>query len=126
MEPEYRASIFIICLVFFVSVLTAIMTSSDLFRDIAADIYTADIGGFQYLPVLLVMILLAIPVGYMIAFPVSSLLPPLLINIRHRRKHPNTSSGVREFFIQRTNAGQKYHHRLLSESEPTQVEGEHQ
>jgi len=124
MEPEYRATIFVICLVFGVSVLTAILASSDLFRNMAADIYHADIYGFQYLPVLLVMVLLAIPVGYAIAFPVSSLLPPLLINIRHRRKHPNTSSGVRELFIQRTNADQKYHDRLLFESEPTQAEDE--
>jgi len=122
-KPKFRFVFFISVLIIGVITLIIPMADSTLISGVVTDI--SDPSGMQYLAFLPIILLLAIVSAYLLSFPIQYFLPPLVINIRHRRKHPNTSSGIREFLIPRNKVGKKYHHRLLSESEPTQKEKEH-
>mgnify|MGYP006273939517 CR=1 FL=1 len=70
------------------------------------------IGGFILLLFVLVSLIF-----------VSKKASPIIINIKHRKKHPNTTDTFWGYFKQRDKTGEKYHDQLLNDTESS-IKGE--
>lgn len=124
MKPKHRYILFIIGLATGIVLSITYLTDSTILTGIAADI--SDPTGIQYLAYLPIVFVLVFIIFFTLFLTIGPILPPLTINIRHRRNHPNTSSGLIEFLMSRNTDAKKYHDRLLSESQTTLSEEEQQ
>jgi len=94
---------------------------SYLISNIAKDI--ASPTGIQYLAYVPIggFILLLFILALLIF--VSKKVPPIIINIKHRKKHPNTTDTFWGYFKHRDKTGEKYHDQLLNDTKSS-IKGE--